>query len=67
MDDHFIVSSMIRKQCAGVIFSTPGTVYLCCHHMVSLSFYAIFSRLMIANLLYPLNVHAFTINVSKNV
>ena len=39
---HFIASSINRNQCAGVIFGTPGIVYLHYSPAVLLSVYAVF-------------------------
>ena len=39
---HFIASSANRKQCAGVIFGTPGTTYLSYSLVVSQNVYAVF-------------------------
>ena len=41
-DGHFIASSANRKQCAGVIFGTPGTTYFSYSLVVSPSVYAVF-------------------------
>ena len=41
-DGHFIASSVNRKQCAGVIFGTPGAVYLC-YSLAALSCHACFT------------------------
>ena len=41
-DGHFTASSANRKQCAGVIFGTPGTTYLSYSLVVSPNVYAVF-------------------------
>ena len=42
LNGHFNASSTNRRQCAGVIFGTPGTAYLCYSLAVSPNVYTVF-------------------------